>query len=289
MSCLPNRFPAVSVFPDRVFLHQWLPPKDVSMRGDDLKFSQDETRKETIIEAPAGIYIDLNFYNWDDVDREDTIIREASNKVKSIKWFNFHPTRGTKYRLIPKGFIIKDHSKFGVSNDTITNVPLLTELPVVLDGKKVGVEYTFNENTWVEVDSKSTHVNNKTWIGDVTDEATWNLIRDNEYIPIKLTIGDNIEFRDITNYKTNKTPQLSLNLRNQNFPPEFFFDGNNLKTNFDFSLDDNIRSSVKIEYQSLTKNIKVKAILRTNSVGKSFYTPLVDNYVLKISNQRVGR
>ena len=66
----------------------------------------------------------------------------------------------------------------------------------------------------------------------------------------------------------------------------YYFDGENIVTNYDFSSITD-RSHVYITYYKTLNSIRVKAVMKTNVAGISYYTPSVDKYTLILDKQRI--
>ena len=91
---------------------------------------------------------------------------------------------------------------------------------------------------------------------------------------------------DITPYFINSVVNFAGNATGIYDQIYYYFDGEKLITNYDFS---NISDQQKvfITYSKLLNTIRVKGVLRTNMPGISYYTPTVDQYTLIIDKQRV--
>ena len=66
---------------------------------------------------------------------------------------------------------------------------------------------------------------------------------------------------------------------------EYYIKNGVIITNFDFDNDPDAKNSLVIAYQTITDNLKVKITLRTNEPQKSYFTPVIDNYILRVTGQ----
>ena len=103
---------------------------------------------------------------------------------------------------------------------------------------------------------------------------------------ITVNIADNPNVKDITPYFTSSVVNFSGTSSGIHDKIVYYFDGEKIVTNFDFSNVDD-RKTVKISYKKLLNSLRVKATLRTNTLGISYYTPVVDQYTLLVDKQRV--
>ena len=158
----------------------------------------------------------------------------------------------------------------------------------------------FSEDTFTRIDMLA---NPSGWIknndpfplfGSIL-KPTYSGLLQHQYTPIKVYIGtertdtqDIIKGRDITRYKENRIPILDRNLVNNIQALEYYFDGKDIITNYNFS-DEKDQGSTYVEYEYTVDKIKVAAKLYTNQKGQSEYTPILDNYLIKISTQRINR
>ena len=100
------------------------------------------------------------------------------------------------------------------------------------------------------------------------------------------TIDDNPNVIDVTPYFANSVVNFSGTATGIHDKIIYYFDGEKLITNFDFSNVEN-RKKVKITYKKLLNSLRVKAILKNNTPGMSFQTPVIDQYTLLVDKQRV--
>lgn len=103
---------------------------------------------------------------------------------------------------------------------------------------------------------------------------------------IVITIDGNQNVVDVTPYFSNSVVNFSGSATGINDKIVYFFDGEKLITNFDFSNVEN-RKKVRIKYKKLLNSLRVKAVLKNNTPGLSFQTPVVDQYTLLVDKQRV--
>jgi hypothetical protein len=105
-----------------------------------------------------------------------------------------------------------------------------------------------------------------------------------EQIIITINGNDNVE--DVTPYFLNSVVNFSGNATGINDKISYYFDGEKIVTNFDFSNVDN-RKKVHIKYKKILNSLRVKAVFKNNVPGLSFQTPVVDQYTLLVDKQRV--
>lgn len=101
-----------------------------------------------------------------------------------------------------------------------------------------------------------------------------------------ITVGSNTNVVDITPYFSNSLINFSGNATGINDRISFYFDGEKIVTNYDFSNIEE-RKLVKVTYKKLLNSLRVKAIMKTNLPGTSHYTPVVDQFTLLVDKQRV--
>lgn len=277
-------YPPTFIFPDRVNI-----PKEFEILDYDdnelLIFEPDEFGRFSIIKLSRPPYVRYDLFNWD--------YRGQDSKYK---WYYINPSGKTVYRLYPSGNKVPIDSG---SAGFWQNADISGYLMYGLDGQTNYSGY-FKEDTFVRTDMKEIPSG---WIkpndpypilGDVEKIKHETLLK-HQYKPVKLTLGiertntnDTIEGKDITNYKQNRIPILDRNIVNSIQTLEYYFDGKNLITNYNFS-DPDIQKNVHAEYEYSLDKVKVIANLYTNKKGRSDYTPVLDNYILKISTQKVTK
>jgi len=107
--------------------------------------------------------------------------------------------------------------------------------------------------------------------------------------PIRLIINTKeavTEANDITNYFRKDVINFPQDAQSINDDISFYFDGEKIITNFDFSNPED-RTKVEIRYKKLIDNVRVKAVLLTTSPGLVHKTPTVDQYTLVLGRQKV--
>jgi Asp-tRNA(Asn)/Glu-tRNA(Gln) amidotransferase C subunit len=103
---------------------------------------------------------------------------------------------------------------------------------------------------------------------------------------IVFKIDGNENVVDVTPYFSNSVVNFSGNATGINDKIVYYFDGEKIVTNFDFSNVEN-RKKVRITYKKLLNSLRVKAVLKNNTPGLSFQTPVIDQYTLLVDKQRV--
>lgn len=101
-----------------------------------------------------------------------------------------------------------------------------------------------------------------------------------------IVVGDNTNVVDITPYFSNSLINFSGSATGINDRISFYFDGEKIVTNYDFTNVEE-RKLVKVTYRKLLNSLRVKAIMKTNLPGLSHYTPVVDQFTLLVDKQRV--
>lgn len=107
--------------------------------------------------------------------------------------------------------------------------------------------------------------------------------------PIKVTVNTDsgaTVIDDITNYFRRDVVSFADLASSLNDSLRFYFDGEKIITNYDFSNPDD-RAKVTVTYGKLIDSIRVKAVLMTNSSSIIFKTPTVDQYTLVMGKQKV--
>lgn len=104
--------------------------------------------------------------------------------------------------------------------------------------------------------------------------------------PIKMTIAGNDDVEDLTNYFRRDVVTFSKQADGINDRIEYYFDGEKLVTNFDFSNPED-RKKITVRYTKLVDSIRVKAVLMSNSTRMVLSTPTVDQYTLVLGKQKV--
>lgn len=94
------------------------------------------------------------------------------------------------------------------------------------------------------------------------------------------------QFIDVTPYFTNNVINFSITSIGVNDTINYYYDGEKIVTNYDFSNVED-RKRINITYYKLLNSIRVQAVLNTNNNGISFYTPVVDQYTLILDKQRI--
>lgn len=97
---------------------------------------------------------------------------------------------------------------------------------------------------------------------------------------------ENFQATDITNYAQPKVMALQVEATNLYIGLSFYYDGEKLITNYDFSNPED-RNKVEIHYNKLIDRLRVKAVLLSNSPGLIFSTPTIDQYTLVVGKQKV--
>jgi len=110
-------------------------------------------------------------------------------------------------------------------------------------------------------------------------EKAWNVP------PIVLKVGGNTDVFDRTNYSNKGLVTLTDVASSINDEIHFYFDGEKIITNFDFSNPED-RKRVTVEYTKLVNSIRVKAVLVNTSTSTVLSTPTVDQYTLVVGKQR---
>lgn len=277
-------YPPVFVFPDRINI-----PREFNIITYDdselLKFNQDRFGRQAIIKLSKVPYVRYEYFNW-----------EYKGQDTTYKWYYLSPSGNVVYRRYPQGGIVPIISGDGVDFWESKNIS------GYLMHDSLGSNFSghFEEDVFVRVDIEK---NPTGWIKeddpfplyDNEPKPTFDEIEKNQYIPIKFTVGTEkdtdvgyIEANDMTRYKENVIPILDTNAVNNPGALQFYFDGRNLVTNFNFE-DENFRKSVHIVYEYTIDKLKLAAKLYTNKKGQSEYTPILSNYILKISTQRVNK
>lgn len=255
-----------------------------------LKFKLDQKGKLSIIELSETPFIDYSYFNWD-----------YKGDDSKYKWYYINPSGNSLYKLYPSGDIIPFNIPY---NDTVAwNIISL----FIREESNTGY---FKRDTFCRIDS----LNPSGWVipnefyptleEDINDayyrmgnikKPKFNKLINYQYKPIKLFVGsereltsDVINGKDKTYYKENKIPVLDSNKINSLNSLQYYFDGNNLITNYDFA-DENVRRNVHVMYNYLPEKLKLVAKIYTGKKGQSEYTPIIDNYIMKISTQRINR
>lgn len=112
---------------------------------------------------------------------------------------------------------------------------------------------------------------NRKWVGDPQ---------------IVLLVKDNRNVKDITPYFSSSVINFSTTSTGVYDKLEYYFDGEKIVTNYDFTSVEN-RKKVTVMYSKLLNSIRVKAVMKTNVPGISYYTPVIDQYTLLLDKQRV--
>ncbi len=135
------------------------------------------------------------------------------------------------------------------------------------------------------------YVNYNKW-----DGLRWNDYGDNilkDISPIQIFIEDATDssesqiIKDNTNYFSKEVVMFSQEAASFDDDLSYFYDGEKLITNYDFS-NPSDRERVTVGYYTLTDSIKVKAMMTSNNPGISFYTPSIDQYTLVVGKQRIS-
>jgi hypothetical protein len=269
----------VSFFPDRINI----PSEFGTISYDDnelLKFKQDEFGRYSIIELSKVPYINYDYYNWN-----------YKGFDADYKWSYISPSGSTQYFLYNSGTIFPYSIPYGDSQWNIVNEYL---------NNTNNVGY-FKQDTFIRTDI---FIDPTGWVtkNNIHQNTNYyNVILQNQYRPIRLKLGTDrtgifnntsgfnyIEGEDITIYKENKKPVLDKNPTNSTQKLQYYLDGKNVITNYNFS-DDNMRKNVHVEYDYTISKLKLVAKLNTNKNGHSDYTPVISNYVLKVSTQRLNK
>lgn len=111
---------------------------------------------------------------------------------------------------------------------------------------------------------------------------TW----DERPIIFKVDGIDITEQGDITNYFNREIVNFPKEAQSINDDISFYFDGEKLVTNYDFTNPDD-RARVEIIYSKIVDTVRVKAVLMTTNPGESLRTPVVDQYTLIVGKQKV--
>lgn len=112
---------------------------------------------------------------------------------------------------------------------------------------------------------------------------TW---ADNQ-IQVKIQVGTKeIIARDITPYFSSSIVNFTAISTNLDENVVYYFDGEKIVTNFDFSSVED-RKKVFVSYWKLLNSLRVKAVVNTNKPGISFYTPVIDQFTMLVDKQRV--
>lgn len=90
---------------------------------------------------------------------------------------------------------------------------------------------------------------------------------------------------DRTNYLRKDPVLFEKNAASLTDDLVFYFDGIKLITNYDFSNPED-RKRISVKYKKIADNIKVKAVLLSNSSGMVYKTPVIDQYTLLVGKQR---
>lgn len=277
-------YPPEFIFPDRINI-----PREFEITEYDdnelLNFRTDQFGRFSIIELSKSPYIKYEYFNWD-----------YKGQDSKYKWFYIAPSGRTVYRLYPSGSRVPLDS----GGASYWETPDVSSYIMHGTGSMINYSGYFSKDTFVRNDMLT---NPTGWIrqndpfpffGD-TEKIKYETLLKYQYKPVKLFIGiertdttDTIEAADVTNYKQNRTPILDQNAVNSVQALQFYFDGRNLITNYNFS-DVTTQRSVHAIYEFSIDKIKVASKLYTNKRGKSDYTPIMDNYILKISTQRINR
>ena len=120
---------------------------------------------------------------------------------------------------------------------------------------------------------------NNIWL---TDSDTGKAFR-----PIDIKISNAlVDPIDHTRYTSAVTPSFSNATAAGLLDLEYYYNGEVIVTNFDFT-DPQLRAQIEVTYTKITNNLKVRAIMISNSSNISFSTPTVDQYTLVVGRQRM--
>lgn len=108
-----------------------------------------------------------------------------------------------------------------------------------------------------------------------------------DQIKVKIQVGNKeIIAKDITPYFSNSIVNFTAISTNLDETVVYYFDGEKIVTNFDFSSVED-RKKVFVTYSKLLNSLRVKAVVNTNKPGISFYTPVIDQFTMLVDKQRV--
>lgn len=120
---------------------------------------------------------------------------------------------------------------------------------------------------------------NNVWLNDPDTGATFR--------PLDIKVSNSlVDPIDHTKYTSAATPSFNDASAAGLLDLEYYYNGEVIVTNFDFT-DPQLRSQIEITYTKITDNLKVKAVLISNSSNISFSTPTVDQYTLVVGRQRM--
>lgn len=262
-----SNYAPVFIFSDRINI----PNEFDNIYYDDcelLKFKTDNEGKLSIIELSKSSYINYEYFVWE-------------NKIQDSKYkWHYLASGDISYRLYPSGTYFELNpmpsggALFYLTTSGVFKLDtfIRNDAPIYISG-------------WIITNDPT----------PLSGKPSFEYLLEHQYIPINLSIGidrelsnDTVVAKDITRYKENVIPILNKNELNNINILEFYFDGRNLHTNYDFS-DETIRKNTHVKYNYLPDKLKLVAKLNTNTVGKSEYTPIIDQYILKVSTQKIEK